>query len=109
MVIGVAFVFSATNLYESQWNAALYQQSWFRQIFWCVMGVTAASLICLVDYIVLARWSMVLYWAIIISLVAVFFFTPSERRAPLDQPRRLHSPALGICQNRGYLGSGQLP
>ena len=44
MAIGVAFVFSATNVYESQWNAALYQQSWFRQIFWCVMGVTAAGL-----------------------------------------------------------------
>jgi rod shape determining protein RodA len=76
MVIGVAFVFSATNIYESQWNAALYQQSWFRQMFWCLMGMTAAGVLCMVDYIVLARWSMVLYWAIIVLLAVVFLFPP---------------------------------
>jgi len=75
-VIGVAFVFSATFVHESEWNAAWYQQSWLRQIFWCAMGVTAAAVMCMVDYIVLARWSMVLYWAIIILLGVVFFFPP---------------------------------
>jgi rod shape determining protein RodA len=74
--IGVAFVFSATSVHESEWNAAWYQQSWLRQIFWCAMGMTAAGVICMVDYIVLARWSMVLYWAIIILLGVVFFFPP---------------------------------
>ncbi len=76
LVIGTAFVFSATNIRESEWNAAWYQQSWLRQVFWGVVGVTAAGVICLVDYIVLARWSMVLYWLIVISLAVVFLFPP---------------------------------
>ncbi len=76
MVTGVAFVFSATSVHESEWNAAWYQQSWLRQIFWCVMGVTAAAVLCAIDYIVLARWSMVLYWALIIVLAIVFLFPP---------------------------------
>jgi rod shape determining protein RodA len=76
MVIGAAFVFSATSVHESEINAAWYQESWLRQIFWCAMGLGAATVLCMVDYIVLARWSMVLYWAIIILLALVFLSQP---------------------------------
>jgi rod shape determining protein RodA len=76
LVIGTAFVYSATSVYEATWDAAWYQQSWLRQVFWGVMGLTAAGILCMVDYIVLARWSMVLYWLIILALALVFLFPP---------------------------------
>ena len=41
------------------------------QIVWYAAGLTAAGLICLVDYHSLARWSLVSYWATILLLIAV--------------------------------------
>src|SRR5207245_2946970 len=38
---------------------------------WYVVGLSAAALICLVDYHILARWSLVAYWATILSLLLV--------------------------------------
>src|SRR5207248_3164935 len=76
LIIGVAFVFSATSADESAWELPWYKQTYLRQVFWCGFGVGAAALICLVDYIVLARWSMVAYWLIIALLAVVFLFPP---------------------------------
>src|SRR5271170_2197930 len=70
MFIGAAFVFSATTVSQS---AALpwYDQIWIRQIIWYSIGLGAAVAICVVDYHTLTRWSLVVYWASIFTLVAV--------------------------------------
>jgi rod shape determining protein RodA len=74
MVLGAAFVYSATMVSESARLAPWYNQSWFRQIVWYVLGTGVAVGICCVNYHTLARWSMVIYWASIFMLVAVLFF-----------------------------------
>jgi rod shape determining protein RodA len=71
MVIGTAFVFSATHANPAVMNLPWYDQSWVRQIVWYGLGIGAATALCIVDYHVLARWSFVAYWAMILCLVAV--------------------------------------
>jgi rod shape determining protein RodA len=71
-VVGVLFVFSATE--EASQDLPLYQQKFFQQIIWCAAGLGAAGAVCLVDYGKLARWSRVVYWGSIASLVAVILF-----------------------------------
>lgn len=71
MLLGAAFVYSATMVTEVALSQPWYAQAWFRQIVWYVLGLGAAAGICLVDYHTLARWSMVAYWAMILLLVAV--------------------------------------
>jgi rod shape determining protein RodA len=71
MVLGAAFVFSATMVNESAAAAAWYRQSWFRQIVWYVLGIGAATGLCFIDYRTISRWAFVLYWATILLLVAV--------------------------------------
>ncbi len=72
MAIGVSFVYSATMANESASHLPWYNQLYVRQIIWGLIGVTAAVAICLVDYHILARWSLVIYWLAILLLVAVF-------------------------------------
>jgi rod shape determining protein RodA len=48
-----------------------WQQPWVRQIVWYVLGLGLAGALCVVDYTMLARWSFIAYWAMIICLVAV--------------------------------------
>jgi rod shape determining protein RodA len=72
MAIGVAFVFSATTSHEGASTVAWYDQLWVRQIIWCFAGLSAAIVICLVDYHILARWSYVAYWTSILLLLLVF-------------------------------------
>jgi rod shape determining protein RodA len=71
MFIGAAFVCSATtrNLFEA--DKAWYAQIWFRQVTWYALGIGAAALVWVVDYHTLARWSVVIYWAMILCLLAV--------------------------------------
>jgi rod shape determining protein RodA len=71
-VIGVLFVFSATE--EASPDLPLYKQKFFEQIIWCAVGLAAGAAACLVDYGKMARWSRVIYWASIGSLVAVLLF-----------------------------------
>lgn len=71
MVLGAAFVYSATMNDEAARAVALHSQMWFHQIIWYSLGTTAAILVCLVDYRVLARWSFVAYWLTIFLLIAV--------------------------------------
>ena len=71
MLLGTAFVYSATMVSESAAAAPIYDQLWFRQIIWYVVGICAAGAVCIVDYHTLARWSFVVYWATILLLVAV--------------------------------------
>jgi len=74
MLLGGAFVYSATMVSESARLAPWYNQSWFRQVLWYVLGMGAAAALCCVDYHTLARWSMVAYWIAMALLVMVLLF-----------------------------------
>ncbi len=74
MLVGVAFVFSATMVNESAASQPLVNQLWFRQLVWYVGGAGVAVTICLVDYHTLARWAGIAFWASIIMLIGVMFF-----------------------------------
>jgi rod shape determining protein RodA len=69
MLLGAAFIFSATH--NSEITPALVNQMWFRQVVYYALGVGAAIGLCFVDYRIFSRWSYVIYWAMIILLVAV--------------------------------------
>ena len=71
MLLGAAFVYSATMANEAASTLPWYAQSYFKQILWYFVGLTAAVGICFPDYRILARWSYVAYWIAIIALVAV--------------------------------------
>jgi len=71
MLVGSAFVYSATMAGEPAGSAPWYNQSWFRQIVWYVVGTGAAAAFCWVDYHTVARWSMVAYWLAVLLLVLV--------------------------------------
>jgi len=74
MLLGAAFVYSATMVSESARLAPWYSQSWFRQIVWYGLGTGVAAAICCVDYHTLTRWSMIAYWVAVLMLIAVLFF-----------------------------------
>src|ERR1700744_6297568 len=69
MIIGTMFVYSATV--HSSVGLPWYDQNWFRQIIWYALGLAGAAAMCFVDYHIIARWSFVIYWAMIFCLVAV--------------------------------------
>ena len=71
MLIGTAFVYSATMVSPLETVKSWYAETWFRQVVWYVLGIGAAAALCLVDYHTLARWSFVAYWGMILCLVAV--------------------------------------
>jgi len=71
MFIGTAFVYSATMANDAGATLAWWQQPWVRQIIWYALGLGAAGAMCVVDYHVLARWSFIAYWAMILCLIAV--------------------------------------
>ena len=73
MIIGVAFIYSATSYSESARALPWFKQTFARQIVWYVFGIGAALAICVIDYVTLARWSTVGYWLMILLLIAVFF------------------------------------
>src|SRR6266704_2583470 len=49
MLLGTAFVYSATMVTESASSAPWYNQIWVRQIFWYVVGLGAATAVCLIN------------------------------------------------------------
>jgi rod shape determining protein RodA len=71
MLLGGAFVYSATMVTEAAATAPWYSQSWLRQVVWYLLGVGAAATVCVIDYRAMARWSFVVYWSGILLLVAV--------------------------------------
>src|SRR5580658_9547303 len=62
MIIGAAFIFSATG------SQSLY----LHQVLWYVLGVVAAGATCYFEYGTLARWSAVFYWGAMALLLAVY-------------------------------------
>jgi len=71
MLVGAAFVCSATTASPFEAEKAWFAQVWFRQVIWYVLGTGAAAAVWVVDYHTLARWSLVGYWAVVLCLVAV--------------------------------------
>jgi rod shape determining protein RodA len=71
MLLGAAFVFSATMANPLEAEKPWFAQMWFHQVVWYALGIGAGAAVCLVDYHHLARWSFVAYWAAIFCLVAV--------------------------------------
>ena len=71
MLIGVAFVYSATMIGESANALPIYDQLWFRQIIWYSLGITGAAALCFIDYRALSRFAFIIYWFTIVLLVAV--------------------------------------
>ncbi|MFM1768093.1 MAG: Rod shape-determining protein RodA [Verrucomicrobiota bacterium] len=71
MVIGVFFVYSATMASEAAASIRWFNQPWVRQIIWYALGAAGLGLVCLIDYRVLSRWSLVIYWGTILLLLAV--------------------------------------
>ena len=71
MLLSIAFVYSATSVNESGNALAWFRQSYFKQIIWFCLGLGAATLVCMVDYHVLTRWSLVAYWVAILFLLVV--------------------------------------
>jgi len=70
MFIGSMFVYSATMV-GSAVGAAWYEQSWVRQLVWYFVGTCAGTALCFIDYRVLARWSFLFYWLMMLLLLAV--------------------------------------
>jgi rod shape determining protein RodA len=71
MLIGIAFIYSATSVDDSLSQLPWYNQFYFKQIIWCLIGVGAAVAICLVDYHSLSRWAMVVYAISLVFLILV--------------------------------------
>ena len=71
MLVGLAFVYSATEVRDSSATTPFYNELWFRQALWYTIGLAGAAAICVVDYHILARWSLVAYAVTILMLVAV--------------------------------------
>ncbi len=71
MLLGTAFVYSATMTTETAALAPWYAQTWARQLLWYLIGGGGAIVACFADYRIIARWSYVLYWMSILMLVAV--------------------------------------
>lgn len=71
MVVGVAFVYSATMVSDTAASQHLVNQLWFRQIVWYGIGAGLAGAMCFVDYRTLSRFSFIIYWITILLLIAV--------------------------------------
>ena len=71
LAISVAFIYSAKMVDESNASLAWYKQDHIRQIIWAVVGLSGAAVICLIDYHVLARFSLVAYWGTILLLALI--------------------------------------
>jgi rod shape determining protein RodA len=72
MVFGVLFIFSVTMARDGAEDLSLWDQVFFKQIIWYAAGIICAVLICLVEYPILARWSLIAYWITIILLVVMY-------------------------------------
>src|ERR1019366_8509374 len=89
MLLGALFVYSATMVNASASLAPWYNQSWFRQIVWYMLGTGAAAALCCVDYHTVARWSMIAYWFAVFLLVVVLFFGTVRFGARRSEERRV--------------------
>jgi rod shape determining protein RodA len=71
MFMGALFVCSATLANPAFASLPWYDQMWVRQIIWYGIGIGAGAVLCFLEYHIIARWAMVIYWLTIFSLIAV--------------------------------------
>lgn len=72
MLLGAAFIYSATDIHPSGRGLAWFRQEHVKQIVFYGLGSGLAAILYLVPYQRLARFSIVIYWLSILFLVAVF-------------------------------------
>ena len=71
MIIGAAFIYSATMVNATGAGQPWLKQEWIRQLMWYTIGLGAAGALCFVSYHSMARWSLVFYWGAILLLLLV--------------------------------------
>ena len=71
MLIGAAFIYSATLADPVMRDASFFKQLHVKQVIWYSLGMAAAVGVCFLPYHAFARWSVVAYWGAIILLVLV--------------------------------------
>jgi rod shape determining protein RodA len=71
MTIGVFFIVSAKWPEEAASALAWHSKCFFKQAVWCGLGVAIGAILCLIDYRMQSRWSVVLYWTMIFFLILV--------------------------------------
>lgn len=71
MVVGAVSIYSATSHGESANPLPWFRQRVVSQSIYYAVGLALGVVLCLVDYHVFSRWSLVGYWAAILCLVAV--------------------------------------
>jgi rod shape determining protein RodA len=71
LVIGLAFIYSATLGSEALRSLPFYQQHHFKQAVWCALGAALAIGACAVPYPRLLRFALVGYWGCILLLILV--------------------------------------
>jgi rod shape determining protein RodA len=72
MLIGVAFIFSASRASDPNSNY------WLKQVFAYGLGAVLAAGLCFIPYDTLSRFAMVAYWISILLLLSVMFFGSSR-------------------------------
>ncbi len=109
LMLGAAFIYSATSGRMIDNSQPWYHERFVRQLLAGMLGMVLAVSACLVDYKVIARWSLVLYWVAIGLLGLVFLFEPVagvRRWVPLGffnfQPSELAKIAV-ICVLANFL------
>ena len=109
LCLGAAFIYSATSGRLLDSSIEWYQEKYVRQLLAALLGLGLAAAVCLVDYQIIARWSLVFYWSSVVLLLLVFLFEPVagvNRWVPLGllnfQPSELAKISL-ICLLANYL------
>jgi rod shape determining protein RodA len=71
MLIGAAFIYSATSNNDMFRQLPWYRQPFFKQIAFYALGIGVGVSVCFVRYQRMARWALVVYWLTILLLVLV--------------------------------------
>ncbi len=78
MLIGAAFIFSATGSADAAAGRPWWRYRVIGQLVAYGLGLGVVAGLCLIDYARLARWSLVAYWISVALLVAVALFGVSR-------------------------------
>ena len=71
LAISAAFIYSARYSLESSPDYPWFKQYYVKQIIFFGMGLSAAIVLCFLDYHTWARYAVVFYWGSILLLVLV--------------------------------------
>ncbi len=73
MLVGTAFVFSATSSNPEVAQLPWYRQYVVRQVVAYALGAGLAAFLCVIDYHIVTRWAVVFYWSTILLLALTPF------------------------------------